>query len=65
MADEKFANEIMSDGELNNVAGGGTMQTIGDQSFLVSQYLIKSTNLNDFFSATLGWHKISSAVDDG
>ena len=34
MADEKFANEIMSDDELDNVAGGGTMQTLGDQDFL-------------------------------
>ena len=37
MADkDKYADEIMSDEELDNVAGGGTRQICGDNAFLKS-----------------------------
>ena len=33
MADEKFADEKLTDDELDGVVGGGSMQTIGDSNF--------------------------------
>lgn len=64
MADEKFADEKLTDDELDGVVGGGTMQTIGDSNFLSNRNLIHGQAV-DFLSIAFNWNNISKNVDDG
>ena len=59
--EDKFADEVMSDAELEQVAGGGTRQTVGDGKFLMSFGYMENGN-PDYF---LGWEKSSAKVDAG
>jgi len=65
MADEILKDEQLNDDELDNVAGGGTMQTLGDQDFLSMLGYTTKTGFTDPFIAAFKWEKISSAVDAG
>lgn len=63
MADkDKYADEIMSDEELDNVAGGGTRQTVGDKDFLHDMGLASS---DSSYPWSESWGSLSTAVDDG
>ena len=60
MAEDKFADEVMSDEELDNVAGGGTRQTVGDRDFLKSMgYIAKAGSL------VFDWERNAPKVDAG
>ena len=54
MADEKFADEILSDDELDNVAGGTLLQTAND--------MYRFTNEMRFCSVAASKSKIMAAV---
>ena len=62
MAEDKYADEVMSDEELDNVAGGGTRQTSGDEDFLAAMGYMKGGSGTDYL---FGWKGNSAAVDDG
>ena len=62
MIDEKkLANVAMSEEELDNVSGGGTRQTRGDNDFLGSLGYIPDKR-RDFLC---GWNESSKIVDGG
>lgn len=61
MADkDKFADEIMSDEELDGVAGGGTRQSVGDRDFLTSMGFMEETG-----NLVFDWARNSPKVDAG
>ena len=59
--EDKYADEVMSDEELDNVAGGGTMQTTGDGDFLESHGFISGGERDFLFN----WEEDSAKVDAG
>ena len=59
---DKFADEVMSDDELDGVAGGGTNQTAGDYDFLAANGFLPERNTS-IFSVTFDWSDFSRAVD--
>ena len=61
MAEEKnLDEEIMSDDELDNVAGGGTRQTQGDNDFLAAMGYMQGRGSSNFL---FSWKENSAAVD--
>ena len=61
IGEKKLAKAAMSDEELDNVAGGGTRQTRGDNDFLGSLGYIPDKR-RDFLC---GWNESSKIVDGG
>ena len=61
--EDKYADEIMSDDELDNVAGGSGGGTKADSRFLRAVGLMTETVSIGFFGE--GWTDGSRAVDDG
>ena len=63
MAEEKILkDEILSDEQLEQVAGGGTRQTVGDKDFLYDMGYVSS---DSGYPWTESWGTISRAVDEG
>lgn len=64
MAEKNFADEVMSDDELDKVAGGGTAQTGGDEGFLASMGYMSNKDTSGF-ELVFNWNEVSKNVDDG
>ena len=58
--EDKFADEKLTDEELDGVAGGGTRQTAGDEDFLAAMGYMKGSSSTDYL---FGWKENSAAVD--
>ena len=62
--EDKFADEMLTDEQLDNVVGGGTAQTMGDFKFLrAMKYIHRVTETP--FGFILGWKLNSPKVDEG
>ena len=59
---DKIADEMLTDDELNQVVGGGTMQTCGDNDFLQS---FGYTHYKGNYPWNVSWAKASTSVDKG
>jgi len=65
MAEEdKYADEKLTDDELDKVAGGGTAQTGGDEGFLAEMGYVSTKNTSGF-EVVFNWGEVSKRVDDG
>ena len=63
MADkDKFADEMLTADELEQVVGGGTMQTCGDNDFLAS---FGYTHYEGHYPWNVSWATASTSVDKG
>ena len=63
MAEDKYADEALSDEELDNVAGGRSRETEHDSEFLRDVGLMTGAVSIGIFGE--GWTDGSRAVDDG
>ena len=61
--EDKFADEVMSDAELDNVAGGGGPETAEDSKLLYEHGLVEDWH-GDEYTMWL-WLSASKSVDEG
>lgn len=59
---DKFADEKLTEDELNQVVGGGTMQTCGDNDFLQK---FGYSHYEGHYPWNVSWKKASTSVDKG
>ena len=60
--EDKYADEMLTDDELEQVSGGGTMQTCGDNDFLQS---FGYSHYEGDYGWDVSWGKASDSVDKG
>ena len=65
VVEDKFADEIMSDDELDKVAGGTWNQTASDSQFLYDYGLMDTYHYPSTMSCHLVWVPYSREVDEG
>jgi len=61
--EDKYADEVVSDDELDKVAGGYMGETKEDSEFLASYGLMDRKY--DGIETLFGWHSVSRYVDEG
>ena len=61
--EDKFADEVMSDDELEHVAGGNVGQTAADSELLYDYGLVEDWHSS--FNTTFHWESYSAEVDAG